>query len=135
MSIAVWIAIFVCGAVALCVIWACLAWSGALRKKYRGGPHYFSSFGITFAPIRLHTPISSTEAQARETEGGVYYIGHFDDSGNPRTVEKRRNGSRDFKYDYTYRNGRLTEYTYLKDGRPGYVQVPERRPWWKWIRT
>jgi hypothetical protein len=87
MSTVLWVIVFACGAGALYIA---LVWSGAFRKKYRGGPYYFLTFGIILRPIRLVEPISETEAEAREKEGIVYYIGYFDDSGNPLTVEKRR---------------------------------------------
>lgn len=51
-----------------------LVYSGALRKKYRGGPHYFSTFGIILVPIQFSQPISETEAVQREKDGSVYYL-------------------------------------------------------------
>jgi hypothetical protein len=44
---------------------------------------------------------------------GAYYIGHFDGSGRPLTVEKRKAGKTGYKYNYTYENGRLAQYVYI----------------------
>ena len=127
MSTALWIVVFVCGAAVLYIV---LLFSGVFRKKYQGGPHYFSTFGIILKPIRLSEPISETEAQRREKEGIVYYIGYYDDAGDALTVEKRRNFKTDFKYTYVYENRRLVKYTLekavLENGRPlHYRKTPE----------
>jgi hypothetical protein len=129
MSTVLWVIGCVLGAG---VLYLALAFSGAFRKKYRGGPHYFLSFGIILRPIRLSGPISEAKAQEFEKEGKVYYIGHYDDSGNPLTAEKRRNGKTNFLFTYTYENGKMVKYTF-NNYETGFWARKERAPAGKWV--
>jgi hypothetical protein len=128
MSTLLWVIV---SAFASGVLYIALLFSGAFRKKYRGGPHYFLTFGIILRPIRLAEPISETEAQRLEKEGKVYYIGHYDDSGNPLTAEKRRNGKTNFLFTYTYENGKLMKYTF-NNYETGFWARKERTPAGSW---
>jgi hypothetical protein len=115
MYVALWIVLGVLGLVAL---WIGLAWSGVFKPRYSEGTHYFRGSSLWSAPIALHKEMSEAEALAYEGEGSAYYIGRFDASGKPLSVEKRYQRRIFFKVTYVYENGRLVRQEAVDEDGP-----------------
>ena len=63
-----------------------------------GGPYYFETADVHFAPAHVFEPLSASETQGR----AVYYEAHFDVQGRLLRVTKFWRQNLEHVYEYTY---------------------------------
>lgn len=84
-----------------------LAWAAIVRASIRHEPvEYYRGWGGYWHPIGLSHKITKEEADARQADGSVYLIGHYEGRKLTRAT-KMLNGAVFFDFEYAYHpNGR-----------------------------